>query len=77
MRDTLLFLVGLLTGAILAAFFTPKSGTELRGELLQQYEHRLQELNQKMEQLQAQIRKTQENEAKLAEQLSAERSAEA
>ncbi len=63
MRDVLLFVVGLLTGAILAAFLTPKSGTELRSDLQQQYEFRLQDLTQRVEQLQAQLKKTQAEEA--------------
>lgn len=62
MRDVLLFVVGLLTGAILAAFLTPKSGTELRSDLQQQYEYRLQDLTQRVEQLQAQLKKTQSEE---------------
>ncbi len=59
MKDVLLFVIGLLTGAILTAFLTPKSGTELRGDLADRYELRMHELNQKMEQLQMQLKKTQ------------------
>ncbi len=58
MRDVLLFVVGLLMGAVLTAFLTPKSGTELRGDLAQKYDLRMHELNQKIEQLQAQLKKS-------------------
>jgi gas vesicle protein len=68
MRDLLIFVIGLLTGVVVTAFLTPKSGTELREDLQHRYETRLQDLNQRMEQLQAQLRKTQEQaQAKVAE----------
>ncbi len=63
MRDVLLFLVGLLMGAVLTAFLTPKSGTELRGDLAERYELSIQDLNQKVEQLQAQLKKSQTQES--------------
>ena len=59
MRDFLLFFVGLLLGSLLAAFLTPKSGPELRGDLAQRYDLRMQELSQRVDQLQAQLKKTQ------------------
>ncbi len=69
MKDVFLFVIGLLTGAILAAFITPKSGTELRGDIYHHYENRLQDLNSKVEQLQTQLRKLKAREAELEAQL--------
>jgi len=68
MRDVLLFVVGLLMGAVLTALLTPKSGTELRGNLAERYDVRMQELTRKVDQLQAQLKKSQAQMERAAEE---------
>ena len=67
MKDILYFIAGVAIGSVLALFLAPKSGEELRGDiqtranadlqrLQQSYEQKMQDLNQKIETLQAQMK---------------------
>ena len=71
MREILFFLVGLALGAVAGLMLAPKSGQELRGDiqqranvdmqkLQQSYEQGMAEMNKKLEQVQAQLKKNQE-----------------
>ncbi len=67
MKDILYFIAGAAIGALFALFMAPKSGQELREDLQERanldlqrlqlsYEQKLQDVNQRMEALQAQIK---------------------
>jgi len=72
MRELMFFLVGLALGAVTGLMFAPKSGQQLRGDIQQRanediqklqktYDQKVQDLNQKVEQLQAQMKKEQQS----------------
>ncbi len=80
MKDILYFIVGATVGALVALMMAPKSGQELRGDIQQRanvdfqkvqqsYEQGLQEINQKMAQIQAQLKKNQEMSEDIIEEL--------
>jgi len=80
MKDILYFIVGATVGALVALMMAPKSGQELRGDIQQRanvdfqkvqqsYEQGLQEINQKMTQIQAQLKKNQEMSEDIIEEL--------
>ena len=80
MKEILFFLVGLALGAIGGLMLAPKSGQELRGDiqqranvdmqkLQQSYEQGMAEMNKKLEQLQAQLKKNQELDEDLAQDI--------
>ena len=80
MKEILFFLVGLALGAIGGLMLAPKSGQELRGDiqqranvdmqkLQQSYEQGMAEMNKKLEQVQAQLKKSQESGEDIAQDI--------
>ncbi len=83
MKGILYFVFGAAIGALAALLFAPKSGTELRGDiqqranidlqrLQQSYEQGMAEMNKKMEQIQAQLKKNEKVSQELVEELKAD-----
>ena len=83
MKGMLYFVFGAVIGALAALMFAPKSGTELRGDiqqranidlqrLQQSYEQGMAEMNKKMEQIQAQLKKNEKVSQELVEELKAD-----
>jgi gas vesicle protein len=83
MKELLYFVFGAAIGALAALLFAPKSGTELRGDIQQRanadlqklqqtYEQSMAEMNKKMEQIQAQLKKNQQMGQELVEELKAD-----